>query len=599
MTNDELNHYIKHYIEKDHTGRAIMLTGAWGMGKSYYIKNCLIPFLANPKNGERKCIVVSLYGIATLSEVSKAIYLESRVKRINPETETGKAALLAAKTVLKGIAGHFGVDLNVDENGLQELYESIDLTDKLIIFEDVERGRIGILDFLGYVNSLVEQDGVKVLLVANEAELLKYKPIDKQVNAPKEIDANPPKEKDYTEETIRYLEIKEKTIGDTISFEGDLVRAVKQIIQSFNDKILNRFASEECAADIVDIMVLMNSSNLRSVIFACQKTADIYEFISDDGDYSDDFIKTIFYGIVFFSFRIHAGSQVQWTGLAHYSLELGHDRFPLFRFCFDYIMEQRMHSDLIPIAQEKLMTFRLYDQSKTFNDPMLQILSGYYLHTEQEVQTAVKKITRRLSDPKDISFYDYGRIAVALIVVKYNLCIDIEETKKLLVSNLIGRGDVLKEEDLFWYALGDVPDDAEKEYELLRDDMISALNDGRTLIPGFDYLPEHVTFFKNYVVANRGSIYSEHGFCRYLDVDRMVNLFAHCTPAQMNDVRSVFLDLYRINNAKEIFINDLPALEELLMGIETTWERPDVDRVQLLQYKWFAENLRKIIDSLR
>ena len=144
-----------------------------------------------------------------------------------------------------------------------------------------------------------------------------------------------------------------------------------------------------------------------------------------------------------------------------------------------------------------------------------------------------------------------------------------------------------------------IPDDAEKEYELLRDDMISALNDGRTLIPGFDYLPEHVTFFKNYVVANRGSIYSEHGFCRYLDVDRMVNLFAHCTPAQMNDVRSVFLDLYRINNAKEIFINDLPALEELLMGIETTWERPDVDRVQLLQYKWFAENLRKIIDSLR
>ena len=39
MTNDELNQYIKHYIEKDKTGRAIMLTGSWGIGKSYYIKN--------------------------------------------------------------------------------------------------------------------------------------------------------------------------------------------------------------------------------------------------------------------------------------------------------------------------------------------------------------------------------------------------------------------------------------------------------------------------------------------------------------------------------------------------------------------------------
>ena len=45
MTNDELNQYIKHYIEKDQTGRAIMLTGAWGIGKSYYIKNSLMPYL--------------------------------------------------------------------------------------------------------------------------------------------------------------------------------------------------------------------------------------------------------------------------------------------------------------------------------------------------------------------------------------------------------------------------------------------------------------------------------------------------------------------------------------------------------------------------
>jgi hypothetical protein len=35
MTNDELNLYIKHYIEKDKTGRAIMLTGSWGIGKAY------------------------------------------------------------------------------------------------------------------------------------------------------------------------------------------------------------------------------------------------------------------------------------------------------------------------------------------------------------------------------------------------------------------------------------------------------------------------------------------------------------------------------------------------------------------------------------
>ena len=77
MTNDELNQYIKHYIEKDKTGRAIMLTGSWGMGKSYYIKKTLIPYLSNSENGGHKCIVVSLYGVSALSEVSKAIYTRS------------------------------------------------------------------------------------------------------------------------------------------------------------------------------------------------------------------------------------------------------------------------------------------------------------------------------------------------------------------------------------------------------------------------------------------------------------------------------------------------------------------------------------------
>ena len=51
MTNSELNQYIRHYIEKDRTNRAIMLTAQWGAGKSHYIRNELIPFLQKEENG--------------------------------------------------------------------------------------------------------------------------------------------------------------------------------------------------------------------------------------------------------------------------------------------------------------------------------------------------------------------------------------------------------------------------------------------------------------------------------------------------------------------------------------------------------------------
>jgi len=44
MTVTELNNYIEHYLKEDKTHTAIMLTGEWGSGKTYYIENKLVPF---------------------------------------------------------------------------------------------------------------------------------------------------------------------------------------------------------------------------------------------------------------------------------------------------------------------------------------------------------------------------------------------------------------------------------------------------------------------------------------------------------------------------------------------------------------------------
>lgn len=600
MTNDELNQYIKHYIEKDKTGRAVMLTGDWGIGKSFYIKKTLIPFLSASENGGHKCIVVSLYGLSALSEISKAIYIEARVKMLSPGSEAGQAVVMAGKTVIKGVASFFGVDLSVDETKLQELYKSIDLSGKLIIFEDVERAEFSILQFLGYVNSLVEQDGVKVLLVTNEDEILKYMPGE---SAEKDDDDafsqawknTKPEPKEYTEETIRYLETKEKSVGDTVRFSGDIKAAIKGIILSFDESpLLLKYSEDQYVQDISEIMYLMGSNNLRSVIYACQKTADIFERITGEEDYSEDFLTAIFYGIVFFSMRLHAGSQIKWDGLEQYSMELGSNTHPLFRFCFDYIMEQRLDTASIAEAADAFKVFRLYDRSKSSSDPDLQTLNGYYLHSEVEVQQTVQRITQRLHDPEDISFYDYGAIATALIAVKYNLGIEIEAAKELLVNNLRGRSEKLREEELFWYTLSESEESAREEYAALRESMIKALNESHCVIPNFDYLPEQATSFKNYVFDNQGKFYSKHGFAKYLDISRLVEMFSKCSPAQMNEVRSAFHSIYRIANVREFFLEDLSAISALLQGMELTWERPDVDRVQLMHYKWFIDNLTDI-----
>lgn len=359
MNNEELNKYIKHYLEKDQSKSAIMLTGAWGIGKSYYIQNELIPFL---QEKHCKCVAVSLYGLKTLSDISKSIYLELRVKPLKSNSEFATTGKLIAKTLAKGIISHFGVDLKSTEEEMQTLYESIDLSQTLIILEDVERSQIDILDLLGYVNSLVEQDGVKVLLVANENEIIQYEPIaipDEEVTPVgtlNKINSN----RKYTEKTQKYLLFKEKTISDTIQFEGDIEQAILQIVSSFNNNILNRFASLTSAQDIYWIMITCNQYNLRSFIFACQKSVDIFDQIEDD--YEENFLKCIFFGIIYFSLRFKAESTVQWDGSEIYSIILGDETYPLFKFCFEYIRQQKFNIAEVPDAADAFKQKQKHDK---------------------------------------------------------------------------------------------------------------------------------------------------------------------------------------------------------------------------------------------
>ena len=220
MTNYELNKYIQHYLENDKTHSAIMLTGEWGSGKSYYIQHELIPFLNS--DGPNHCVTVSLYGLSDISEVSKNIYLEMRIKNksLNKATsflekrfkKHGKEIVtygkLAGATLLKGLFNRGGLELNAPDSALEELYHSIDLTGKLLIIEDAERSKISILDLLGYINSLVETDSVKVLIVANEDAILTYEE--------SEPDEDGKTHKNPTKETVEYLKTKEKTISDQL-----------------------------------------------------------------------------------------------------------------------------------------------------------------------------------------------------------------------------------------------------------------------------------------------------------------------------------------------------------------------------------------------
>ncbi len=638
MTFEKLNKYILHYIEDDKTKSAIMLTSPWGTGKSYYIQNELRPFLEDEKNGKHKCIVVSLYGLKDFFEVSKAIYVENRIKFLKRKiTETKFIKLLKntsigefvarhckkfvvvkpiAKTVVRYVANHFNVDISCSNKDMKKLFESVNLSGKLVVLEDVERSGIDILDVMGYVNNLVEQDGVKVLLVVNEEEILKFEhegkiigfkekqEIEEQRKVQKIMnlynkDTEQEKEIEYSETIKEYLRIKEKTVSDTVNFEEDYQGAIKNIITMFGDETLSEFADEKELDSILHLMNDRKHPNLRSFMFACQKTCDIFKLL--ERKYLDDkkFVRAIFFGIIIFVQKQKVGKIEKWGQEKLFSIDLGSENAPLFKFCYEYVVNQIQDFSEVNEVHEEYRKHVEYDENKSNGDKDILTLSNYYIEKESDVFNALKSIENRLENPEDISFYQYGTIAVYSIVLKEVLSCDVTKIQEQLVKNLKGRGDKLHLEQLFHVVLSDECSKAQREeYEKLRKAMSESLNNCEIIIENFNYQPEQSKIFYNYAISNKSKLSVKGAFAKNLDIEKLAEMFEKGTAKQKNDIRGALLAVYRDDNVKLYFADDIESITKLLEIIKK-WPSEKVgDRIQQRQHKWFIENLEDIIKKL-
>ena len=613
MTYQELNQYILHYLTEDKTKSAIMLTGPWGTGKSYYIQNGLKPFLEKKENGGHSCVIVSLYGLKDTAEISKSIYLGTRMKFLTAASEKSTTVTFAGETIIKGIAGAFGVDLSVSERSLKRLYASVNLTGKLVVLEDLERSGIDILEVLGYVNNLVEQDGVKVLLVANEEEIIKYELGNKVIGRRKkeEIEEEIEEEKRLHEafdvpfenkgEIVQcrlsedYLRLKEKTISDTIEFKEDYQTAIREIVQMFDNETLNKFSTVESIKDILDIMSHCQSYNLRSFIFACQKTSDIFSSLDEKYLSDENFVQAVFIGILSFVLKQKKGNSHAWGNEKYFSAVLGHEKAPLFKFCYDYIMRQITEFEDIEGAYQAYSELVLYDKNRSNNDNDIITLQTYYVRTDSDVLDAINNIERRLEVPEDISFYQYGTIAVYAIIIKGILGCDIDTIKRRLVANLEGQGNKLELEQIFRTIIGtDCTTKQKEEYESLRKEMARSLKKGDKIIPNFDYQPEQSKDFYDYAITNEGKFHTQESFAAQFDMKRLSEMFRNSTAEQKQQIRGVFVGMYRIGNIKSFLANDRESIVQLLEFIKADRSGDVGDRIQQLQYDWFIKNLEEI-----
>lgn len=174
LTDEKIINIILKYIDENIYNYAVMIDGEWGCGKTYFVREAFIPAIAKyeevkPEEKKRRIIYTSLYGVNSVDEISKQIIVNTYLEKVGKAKgliQTSSKIFGAALSLLPA----FGIDIDVkDLSG--KLSELLQVKNSILVFDDLERCDCLLNEVLGYINTFVEQEGIKVILIANEKEI--------------------------------------------------------------------------------------------------------------------------------------------------------------------------------------------------------------------------------------------------------------------------------------------------------------------------------------------------------------------------------------------------------------------------------------------
>lgn len=241
---NELDGIVEFYL-KNETNNALLITGDWGTGKTYYYKNFLqqkietVPVYRLP-NKNYKSLIISLFGITNIEELQSQIFLSLFPLLKNKKVKIG---ISIAKAFIKVImkVKDFDKYYDVISETKIETKDLIDFNNLVICFDDLERisPNLQLEELIGFINSLTESNNTKVIIIANENQI----------------------------EKNNYISLKEKVIGNTIEFEPNIPTVFNRLItEKYSDaKSYILFLNEN--EEYILKNFISHSKNIRTLHF--------------------------------------------------------------------------------------------------------------------------------------------------------------------------------------------------------------------------------------------------------------------------------------------------------------------------------------------
>jgi len=224
---------------------AVMLKGKWGSGKTHYINE----YKRILDKKEKKYIYVSLYGLKSNSEILNQFityYSQDKEKASKLNKSLNKALKIGTNLLSK-----FSIVEKImsDESLQLEILEEIPtFKESILIFDDLERCEIDLNKILGFINKFVEHKSFKVIIIANEEELIK--------------------------KNTEYIKIKEKLIGKSFILKTNFNSAFDYFI----NKIQSKELKDILTTSKIDIQISFKERGNNNLRYLKQTILDFDRF---------------------------------------------------------------------------------------------------------------------------------------------------------------------------------------------------------------------------------------------------------------------------------------------------------------------------------
>lgn len=277
MTEDELKKRLDYYLERDNPDYAVMITGKWGTGKTYFIKEYIKNTIE--RDAHNRFVYLSLYGAKDESDIEKRIWpqiIKLSIPDIKTKIREKKTILLCLSALLfciviavirdEGVYGFISLLLRIIGTATLItigvwLYDivKIYLLEKsmkehtAIVFDDFERAKLPYDRLLAYLNRYVEHLHKHIIIVCNEYEVQKNKTTVLQEGNDNQNEQNQNeqnissvKRKKTNEESLgsSYQKLKEKVIGESYPLEHDSEPIQRSLIEKENFPIIEHIIKQ-------------------------------------------------------------------------------------------------------------------------------------------------------------------------------------------------------------------------------------------------------------------------------------------------------------------------------------------------------------------